>query len=907
MLNGDLIGPYHVLAKVGEGGMGEVYRARDTKLGREVALKILPAALAADADRLARFQREAQVLAALNHPNIAAIHGLEDSVPNQRALVMELVEGPTLAERLASGPAASARGLPLDEALHIARQIAEALEAAHELGIVHRDLKPANIKLRPDGTVKVLDFGLAKVVDPAAGSSRPDASHSPTLSLAATQVGMVLGTAAYMAPEQAKGRPVDKRADVWAFGVVLYEMLTGTRAFPGEDVSDTLATVLKSDPDWSRLPAETPPSIRRLLKRCLAKDPKLRLRECGSALVDIHEAIAGPGDRPEAVASTGAVRRRSILPLAAAGAMIAAAAVAVWVVLGARATESAPPTRRFTITLPESDSLPTASGPMVALSPDGRTLVYRARRGTTFHLFRRPLDQFDGLPISGTESAADLFVSADGQWVGFIVDGVVKKVAIAGGAVQPLTTALKSSTRGADWGADGRIVLGSNTADAGLRQVPASGGDVTELFEPEGQRLSSYPQVLPGGNTVLFTVGVRGNFDAQELRTLDLATGAQRAILTAAAAGRLLPTGHLVFVRNGALWAVPFDPTRLEPQGGPVRVLDGVRVEVGGVVQYAVADDGTLVYIPGTAGSNEQTLVFVGHDGRRDTVPAPARDYTGLALSPDRTRVAVQIGVGEDADVWVVEVARGTLTRLTREPGIDGSPVWSPDGKTVVVASRRDRQWTLQRMAADGTGQPEVLTKFGASVNEVQPGSWAPDGSVLFGAVDGDIGVVPSNGQGEWRPLFPSPALEGQVAVSPDGHWLAYSSNESGRPEVYLRPFPGLMPRHTVSTGGGAIPTWSRDGGALYYVRFTSGRPNELLRVTFRALVDGRPEIGSAEVVSNDPAFTRQLGRYYDVADRDRLLVTSPISGSTAVGTQPRQIHVVTNWFEELKRLMPIK
>ncbi len=900
---GTRLGPYEVTDQIGVGGMGEVYRATDTNLKRQVAIKVLPASVAADADRLARFQREAEVLAALNHPHIAAIYGLEKSGATI-ALVMELVEGPTLADRIAQG------AIPLDEALPIAKQIAEALEAAHEQGIIHRDLKPANIKVRPDGTVKVLDFGLAKAMDPV-GAASAQAMNSPTISLHATQAGTILGTAAYMAPEQAKGRPVDKRADVWAFGVVLYEMLTGARAFPGEDVSDTLATVLKFEPDWTRLPADTPPSIHRLLKRCLVKDPKLRLRECGSALVDIHEALTGsdpsqPG-APSMVGTPAAIPRRSMLPvIAAAAALTAVVAVATWAVARNQATPDPQPTRRFTITLPPSDVLPAYQGSLLAISPDGRTLVYRATRGTTStQLFRRPLDQFEGVAIAGTEGGSEPFFSFDGQWLAFeAADGTLKKMALVGGPPQSLTEL--SRHRGGSWGPDGRIILGNHADDGRLMQVGASGGGATELFKIDEPRRAWYPQVLPGGKAVLFTLSNQAP-DTGELHLLELTTGAHRTILPTAAAGRVLPTGHLVFVRSGALWAVPFDLGRIEAVGTPVPVVEGVRVEGGGAVQYAVADDGSLAYIPGTAASNVgRRLMFVGRDGTSETLTVPAHDYLDLVLSPDQTRVAVQIADGANADVWVAEIARGTLTRVTRDAGFDGSPLWSADSKTVVYASSRDQQWMLHRKAADGTGEAEVVATFPKGVGSVRPYSWSRDGTMLLVEVNSDIGVVPTGGKGELKPLIRTSAFEGQPAVSPDGRWVAYQSNESGSGEVYLQRFPDLGDRRAISTSGGHMPTWSRDGSELFYLR--GFPPNAVMHVTVRTAPDGRADIGKPEVLTDFRFYSgvRTARRIYDVsADGKRLLVLT--RGDEGTNTEARQINVVLNWFEELKRLVPLK
>ena len=900
--SGARLGPYEIVGPLGVGGMGEVYRARDTKLGRDVALKILPDAFAQDRERLTRFQREAQVLASLNHQNIAAIYGLEDSTDSTHALVMELVEGPTLAERIDAGP------IPLSEALPIAAQIAEALEVAHELGVIHRDLKPANIKLRPDGTVKVLDFGLAKMVETASGNrpSATDAAYSPTMSLGATQAGVILGTASYMAPEQARGRAVDKRADVWAFGVVLFEMLTGTRAFPGDDVSDTLATVLKFDPDWNRLPADTPAPIRRLLKRCLTKDPKLRLRECGSALVDIHEALDTPerseSAAPLAVARSAASRRQSAL-IATAGLLIGAILGAfAWTRFSGRAADAPPPTTRFTITLPEGEVLPRASGVLLELSPDGRTLAYRARRGTTTRLFRRAIDQFDATIIPDTDDAGTPIFSPDGLWIAFRdrpgTDSVLKKIPIGGGPAQTIATVRGATTmRGSAWTDDGRILLGSGGS---LVSVPAAGGDATVLFKADGNLLVSNPQLLPGNSVLLTLAGLRS--ENGEVAVVKLGTGEKKTVQANATFGRLLPSGHLVFARGAALWAVPFDVDRLEAVGTAVPVVDGVRVEVGGAVQFAVADDGTLAYVPGTMQGPERPLAFVGRDGGQpETLKIPAREYVNLALSPDQSRVAAQIDDGDDADVWVAEIARGTLTRVTRDAGFDGFPIWSRDGKSVVFASRREGRWTLQRRSADGTGDATLTTAFDASVIRAEPYAWSPDGSTLLFGADEVIGATTAGSKGEWKPVIRSAQ---EAAMSPNGRWIAYTSNDSGAVEVYLQGFPDAGPRRIVSVGGGHHPRWARDTDELFYLR--GGPPNAVMRVAIRSSRDGGVDIGTPEVFAEFRFFSRLAGgTVYDVTpDGKRLLVISRGEDGTVSGVE--RINVVVNWFEELKRLVPL-
>ena len=625
LTSGTTLGPYAITAKIGEGGMGEVYRARDTNLDRDVAIKVLPETFTSDPDRLARFEREAKVLASLNHPNIGAIYGLEKS-GDTRALVLELIEGPTLAERIKQGP------IPLDEALPIAKQIAEALEQpAHEQGIIHRDLKPANIKVKDDGTVKVLDFGLAKALDT---TPEGDPSQSPTLTAAATQMGVIMGTAAYMSPEQARGKAVDKRADIWSFGVVLYEMLTGQRAFQGEDVSLTLASVMKSDVKVTTLPPDLPANVRTVLRRCLEKDVSQRVRDIGDVRLAMEGAFETTGTSPSesSAAPRLQVWQRPLPAIAAAVGLVLATSLAVWTLLGSGTQRSPSPTR-FTLTLPDSDRLPAgfARGALLALSPDGQALVYGASRDGMFQLFHRPLDQFEATPMPGTETGGRPFFSHDGQWVGFYAGGALLKVALAGGPAQTLT-ALPSRSRGADWGADDMIVFGLAGPGGPLMRIPAAGGDPTVLFTPEDRRASGYPQVLPGGDAVLFTVTEVG-LDASELHLFMFDTGEHRTLVPNAAAGRVLDTGHLVFVRSGALWAVPFDPERLDVVGNPVPVVEGVRVSGLGDVDYAVADDGSLVYIPGDVSDEAHSLVWVDRNGGEELLATPAANYVTLSLS----------------------------------------------------------------------------------------------------------------------------------------------------------------------------------------------------------------------------------------------------------------------------------
>ncbi len=713
---GTTLGPYAVTAKIGEGGMGEVYQATDTKLNRQVALKILPEAFAADPDRLARFQREAQVLASLNHPNIATIHGLEET-EDTRALVLELVEGPTLAERIAQGP------IPLDETVAIASQIADALEAAHEQGVIHRDLKPANVKVKDDGTVKVLDFGLAKALEASPGS---DPSQSPTLTAAATQMGVIMGTAAYMAPEQAKGKPVDKRADVWAFGCVLFEMLTGRRPFRGDDISTTLARVIDRDPDWDELPASLPPVIPIYLRRCLEKDPKQRVHD----VADVRLALAGAFDvpappaveRPEPVAAVPQLQVWQ-RPIPAAVAALVIAAIAGGMVWGLVRPAPAPAgtVARFPFILPEGDVMGIADG--MALSPDGRMLVYAGEREGVQQLFVRRRDQMTVRPLGGTEGARHPFFSPEGAWVGFFADGSLKKVALAGGPPVTLCAA-GGFLGGATWGPDDTIVFASFDAYA-LMQVSAAGGEPRPLTAPSEGTFHRWPTFVPGGEAVLYT---RGTLDALEVAVVSVDTGAQQTLVQGSD-GTVTASGHLVFGREASLWAVPFDTDQLTVSGEPTPMVEGVQVNQNGWAQYEVADDGTLVYLP-TAGddADQAELVWVDRvTGDETPLGAPLRAYRSARISPDGTRVAIEIRDQQD-DIWVWDLTGGTLTRLTLDAGGDFVGIWTRDSQRVIFSSTRAGLPALFWKAADGTGTTDPL---GDGEGPRLPMAVAPDGSVV--------------------------------------------------------------------------------------------------------------------------------------------------------------------------------
>jgi len=879
---GTRLGAYDITGVLGAGGMGEVYRARDTKLGREVALKILPDVFAADPERLARFQREAQVLASLNHANIAAIYGMED-----RALVLELVEGPTLADRIAQGP------IPLEEALPIARQMAEALEAAHDHGIVHRDLKPANIKLRPDGAVKVLDFGLAKLAE--AGSTRSGAgpaSIAPTITSPAmmTGVGTILGTAAYMSPEQARGKSVDRRADIWAFGCVLYEMLTGRAAFLGDDVSLTLSKILQRDPEWDALPT-TPAVVRQLLRRCLDKDPRTRLRDIGEARI----LLSGTGDALGTAADTlpppPSGRRSLPLYVALAGFAVAGllGALALWALNGVRAPrDTAPPVVRLAVTLPSGEQIAGSQGignswMPLAISPDGTRLAYIS--GGRLHL--RPMDGLEIETTKGSEGAWSPFFSPDSQWVGFYAQGQLKKVSVKGGVAEPLCDA--PAPAGATWAEDGTIYFAPANA-SGLWKVSSDGGmsePVTTLDRDKGEVSHRWPQALPGGRAILYTVWRGPGWDEMELQVLRLDTGARDVVVEGGSTGRYVPSGHLVYGRAGQLTAVPFDLARLATTGAPV--LLGIEARENEGSYYTVSDGGVLAYVPGPS-QFERRLADIGPDGRATILASPPRPYEDAAISPDGRRAALTVS-GATWNVWVQDLSRSTQTLLTRGAGSSQWPVWTHDGARIIYRGTRAGFRNVYWASADGTGSEERLT---TGENLQTPRSVTPDGKwVAFDETDpktgADIWVLPLQGDRRPQPAVKTPASESMAQFSPDGRWLAFQSDDSGRVEIYVQPFPGPGERVLVSTDGGIRPTWSADGRTLVYLQGTTVMTADVTPGPALRIGTPRPLYTSADYLEA-----------YDVLTEGRHLLRIRQAEGTSTGTQ---IHVVVNWFEELRRL----
>ena len=913
---GTTLGPYEIVAQIGEGGMGLVYRARDTKLNRDVALKILPDAFASDPDRLARFTREAQTLAALNHPNIAAIYGLEEgpaeagphaSGGRVRALVMELVEGDDLSQRIARG------AIPLDEALPIAKQIAEALEAAHEQGIIHRDLKPANVKVRPDGTVKVLDFGLAKAMEPASSSSR-SMSMSPTITTPAmTQAGMILGTAAYMSPEQARGGAVDKRADLWAFGVVLWEMLTGTRLFEGATVSDTLASVLKSEPEWKALAPATPSAIRRLLRRCLEKDRRRRLPDAAVARLEIDEALtAGSAVDSPALPTTDSrpATRSGTLPWAIAGAALIVAGVLLMLWAPWRAEKPVDrPLARLDVDLGADVSLPApaAGESSIAISPDGTRLVYAS--GAPTKLFTRRLDQPKATELPGTQGADAPFFSPDGQWVGFVVGGRVNKISVEGGAVVPLGGG--ANLTGARWGDDGSVFM--SASQKGL-WIPAGGGPPETVAEAVNGELSlHYPEILPGGKAILLAADNPGPVDKTTIEVVTLADHRRKTLIRGGASPRYLATsngaGYLVYINSATLFAVPFDLKTLETRGTAVPVVDDVAHEslVGGG-QFDVSRTGTLVYrrTSGDAAALT-TLQWIDPTGKKEPLRAKPGLYRDPRLSPDGRRVALLLTEGGSSDIWVYDPRRDAMTRLTFGGGVPRYPTWSPDGRYVVFSNVGSG---LFQARADGASQPQALTQ---SKTIQYPWSFTPDGKRLaYSEFVGtpQVWTVPLEDQGgQLKAGKPEPFLKSNFAdlnpsFSPDGRWSAYQSNESGTNEVYVRAFPppssGQGGRWQISNSGGTGPRWSRSGHELVY---QSG--DQIMAASYTVngdtFVAEKPRVWIAKL----GAAVIANATVWDLApDGKRVAVLTPVESAEA----PKQEHEVVfllNFFDELRRRAP--
>jgi serine/threonine protein kinase/Tol biopolymer transport system component len=904
---GTRLGPYSITAPLAAGGMGEVYRARDTKLDRDVAIKVLPDLVSHDPERLARFEREAKTLASLNHPNIAIVYGFEET-QGTTALVMELVDGVTLAARIAgptdpaAGDATAGRPIPLDECLPIARQIAEALEAAHEHGVVHRDLKPANVMVREDGTVKVLDFGLAKPALSEAGAGTDLAlSQAPTLAVPTmTQAGMILGTAAYMSPEQAKGRDADKRSDIWAFGCVLYEMLTGARAFPGADLAETLAAVIKSEPDWTALPPDTPASVHRLLRRCLIKDRKARLADASSLRIEIDDARSRPEQGP--VASRTFRRERlmwatGVLLLG----LVSAFALASVARQAPRESEI-----RFDIAMPSDLDILS-----LAISPDGRQIGFAARRDNRSSVWVYTLDGRPARTIEGTEGAQDrVFWSPDGTSLGFFADGKLKRVDIESGAVQTLADAPVAIGGGGAWSRDGTILFAPTRGP--LFRVSQGGGAPAVVTRVEGPRVRHVsPQFLPDGRHFLYFSAGDPAVGGVYVADLQGTAAPVRVLADADAAAIYVGSGHLVYPRGGSLIAQPFDLSRLRTTGDPWQVTESIEVDqTQGLAILSASDSGLLVYRGQGAAVRERRLVWLDRSGKElqrldDRDPVNARH---LALSPDGRLLAVY----RDS-IWIFDTARGGLTRLTFEQ--DSTPLWSPEGDRVIFQSTRDGVRNIYQRAV-GAAEDELLLETPGSKS---PHDWSPDGRLLlYRDVDPrtgfDLWVLPverdpatdssgrppdesQGGRGRLQPAAgekPMPvaqtsASERNGQFSPDGRWIAYESDESGRFEIYVQPFGRQGARQRVSLDGGTQARWRGDGTELFYIA-PGGR---LMAVPLTAGSGGQPgDFGTpvmlfpVRVEPGDPVYHQ----YIVSRDGQRFLVNMVTEAT------PEVISAIVNW-----------
>ena len=862
--------------------MGEVYKARDSRLDRVVAIKILPDAFAKDKERLSRFEREARLLASLNHPNIATIHGFEES-GGIRFLVMELVEGETLAERIARGP------IPNEEALPLFKQMAEGLEAAHGKGIIHRDLKPANVKLTHEGRPKILDFGLAKESGEEATGS--NLSESPTVARG-TATGVILGAAPYMSPEQARGKAVDKRADIWVFGCCLYEALTGKTAFRGETVTDTIAKIVEREPDWEALPKGTPPPIHRLLRRCLRKDAQQRLHDIADARLEIDQALTEPTEVAEFHRESG--KPTALVALAAVA--IAAVSIALW----SLSRTSEPPDRPVVrAVLPLASALRVrGSAPSVSISPDGRQIAFAARRGDSTELYVRAIDASVAKAIDGTAGAQMPFFSPDSHWLGYRVGQKLMKVSVSGDSPGPPVTIKDGVTieRGATWGPDGWIVY-NREYNTGLSRISVDGGEPEVLTTPireRNEKTHRLPQMLPGGKAVIFTLGNGdiSSFEEASIAVLDLETREYRVLLEGGANPHYSPTGHLVYARDGSIFAVPFDRNALEVKGLPVPLVSGVVTSpLQGAAEFDVSRDGTLVYAPGDAWGEDYRMVWVDRQGRSQPLIEASGAYRPTRISSDGRSLAVYVE-GANANVWLYDIPRGTLGRLTF--GFDNNmPIWTPDGDRVTFRSSRTGPNNLFWQAAAGGGEAEQLV---ASNYVKTAESWSPDGKVLAfherrPETGDDIWILKMEADRTAEPFLQTPFNERRAMFSPDGRWIAYQSDASGRNEIYLSRFPASPGEWQVSNEGGTETRWNPNGRELFY-----RNADKMMAVDVDSqgeLVLGKPRL----------LFERSLLREdYDVApDGQRFVMVDESESAPA----PTQLNLVLNWFQELEQRVP--
>ena len=897
------LGPYEVGGLLGAGGMGQVYKARDTVLHRDVAIKILPLSAADDAERLARFAREAQVLATLNHPHIAQIYAVVDLPQGSAALVMELVDGVDLAVRLGRGP------VPLDEALPIVRQIVEALEYAHERGIIHRDLKPANVMLAADGTVKLLDFGLARLVTGGAPAATDAATFT---SPAPTNLGLILGTAGYMSPEQAKGKPVDRRADIWAIGAILFEMLSGRRLYHGETVTDTIAQVITQPPDWTVLPAEIPASIRRLLRRCLEKEPRNRVQAAGDLRLEIDDHLAAP---PESMMVTAVrpARWRTALPWGLAAASLAA----LLVVLLARGGRPVPARDAASVhveaRLGSADALfidDNADAALAVLSPDGQTLAFVATaQKTQRHLWRRSLDALDATELAGTEGAAQQFFSPDGRWIGFVAGGILKKTRLAGGGVVVIAPAV--SARGATWSGDDTIVF-SPGVETGLSRVDAGGGTPVALTHLGAhERTHRWPMFLPDGKSVIFASIADVDYDEGTIEAVRLDTGARTVLAHRGTFPRYLASGHLVYSRGGTLFAVAFDPVTLAVTGEAQPVLAGfvsntAKDSGNGASQLAFSDNGTVAYLPSQPDATVSQVALADRGGRVLRTFPDQRDFKDPRFSPDGSRLALQLreAGGASSSLQVLDLSAGRLSRITFDRSLNGLATWSRDGAQVAFYSDRTRRGStnLFVMRSDGAGDTRPLTS-GEAVQVAS--SFSPDGSQLA-FMEQDLTshffhlFMLTMATREIVPLWPNTWQEMLPAFSPDGRWIAYQSEESGQPEIYVRAYPGPTGKWLVSKDGGAFPHWTRDGREIVYVAGLS--PSRFMAADI-SVDKGVVHPGTAHQLFEAAVVRPPSGTFFDVtADGTRFALLQAESRPSSTGFT--HVTLVFNFFSDVRRAL---
>ncbi len=892
------IGPFRIERELGRGAVGVVYLAHDSRLDRPVAIKSLPAEMMSNSKVQKRWQREARVLASLNHPNVAAIYEELEEVEGVSYLVLEYVPGRTLAELIAKSD------LRAEEVLTVALQIAEALATAHEHGVIHRDLKPGNIKITPEGKVKVLDFGLAKSVgDEFQGRQTT-----------VTEPGRVLGTPAYMSPEQARGKQIDKRSDIWSFACVLFEMLTGAVPFEGDTVSDMLANILHKEPDWKKLPPDTPTNIVILMRRCLEKDPNKRLHDIADAAIEINETINLPATAPPMTTTSFDIvhpagwKRLVAVGMACFFIGIIMGILAIWSRLHPDSLQKQP-TKSFTISPQTTFGVEALWHHALAFSPDGQSLAYVEQSSDgRRRIYLRELNKFQARPLPGTEGAISPFFSPDGQWLGYVdhFQRKLKKVSVKGG--EPIVLCECLQFRGGSWGEDDTIIFtpaGGSTNESGLWRISVSGQKKERLTinDPNlGEYGHFWPHILPGGKAVLFTNIGRG-FDDHQIEVYSLLTNKRRTIFKGGSYARYVPTGHLIYGRNETLYAVRFDVRQLKIIGPHIPVISGIMTPQSWSAQFAVSQDGSLAYIPVKARSSELTPVWVDRQGQVETLQgATPRGYINVRISPDATLAAFTIQDGDNRDIWIYDLVRHTLNPLTSD-GSSGLPFWVLDGRFLLLGSYRGGKPQLFRQSLTGSGEAQLLTTLEEPAGGMT--SCSPDGTEFLFArsdpkyprLDQDIWVVQlkQNGEHSLRPYIQRDINQREAVWSPGGKWVAYSSDESGRWEVYVEPYPGPGPKVPVSNEGGQQPMWSGNGKELFY-RCGDKMMAAAVEIEPRFRVTGYNQLFEGKYLS-----TASL-QNYDVAPDGRFLMIREPAESAPLG-----INVVLNWFDELKQLVPLE